>query len=148
MTETATREFVHNLHELPHTVKDACFRLGKEPESERAESQATFHNLFLHIHSVRVHLRTLKPTLTFGLGLMAVASFAIIIITGVLLMVYYKLLQTLNRSGLSVHQGSSLHGLDRALHPQYSSLVGAADGAGRPAAHGARLLHGELQEAS
>ena len=87
---TATKEFLHNLRELPHTVKDACFRLGKEPESEREESQATFHNLFLHIHSVRVHLRTLSPTLTFGLGLMAAASFVITIITGVLLMVYYK----------------------------------------------------------
>jgi len=41
VTETATREFVHNLHELPHTVKDAYFRLGKAPESEREESQAT-----------------------------------------------------------------------------------------------------------
>ena len=90
MAETATQEFLHNLHELPHTVKDACFRLGKTPESEREESQATFHNLFLHIHSVRVHVRTLKPTLTFGLGLMATASFVITLITGVLLMVYYK----------------------------------------------------------
>ena len=90
MAETATREFLHNLHDLPQTVKDSCFRLGKAPESEREESQATFHNLFLHIHSVRVHVRTLKPTLTFGLGLMATASFLITIITGVLLMVYYK----------------------------------------------------------
>jgi hypothetical protein len=90
VAETATQEFVHNLHELPRTVKEACFRLGKEPESEREESQATFHNLFLHIHSVRVHVRTLKPTLTFGLGLLATASFVITIITGVLLMVYYK----------------------------------------------------------
>jgi quinol-cytochrome oxidoreductase complex cytochrome b subunit len=88
--ENATREFVHNLHELPRSFKDACFRLGKEPESEREESQATFHNLFLHIHSVRVHVRTLKPTLTLGLGLMATSSFLITVITGVLLMVYYK----------------------------------------------------------
>ena len=38
MAETATQEFVHNLHALPHTVKDACFRLGKAPESEREET--------------------------------------------------------------------------------------------------------------
>ncbi len=87
---TATREFIRNLHDLPHTVKDAWFRLGKTPESEREESQATFHNLFLHIHSVRVHVRTLSPTLTFGLGLMAVGTFLITVITGLLLMVYYK----------------------------------------------------------
>jgi hypothetical protein len=90
VAETATREFAHNLRELPHTLKDACFNVGKAPESEREESQATFHNLFLHIHSVRVHLRTLKPTLTFGLGLTAAATFAVTLITGVLLMVYYK----------------------------------------------------------
>jgi len=87
---TATREFIRNLHDLPHTVKDAWFRLGKTPESEREESQATFHNLFLHIHSVRVHVRTLSPTLTFGLGLMAVGTFLITVVTGLLLMVYYK----------------------------------------------------------
>lgn len=87
---SASDEFLRNLRLLPQTVKDACFRLGKTPESEREESQATFHNLFLHIHSVRVHLRTLNPTLTFGLGLMASAGFVLTIITGVLLMVYYK----------------------------------------------------------
>lgn len=87
---TATREFLHNLHELPQTVKEACFRLGKEPATEREESQATFHNLFLHIHSVRVHVRTLRPSLTLGLGLMATSTFVITLITGVLLMVYYK----------------------------------------------------------
>jgi len=90
VAETATHEFVNNLRELPSTVRDACFRTGKLPESEREESQATFHNLFLHIHSVRVHLRSLSPTLTFGLGLTAAASFLIALITGILLMVYYK----------------------------------------------------------
>ena len=85
-----SQEFIRNLQALPHTVKDAWFRLGKEPESEREESQATFHNLFLHIHSVRVHVRTLSPTLTFGLGLMAAATFLITVVTGLLLMVYYK----------------------------------------------------------
>jgi quinol-cytochrome oxidoreductase complex cytochrome b subunit len=87
---TAAQEFIRNLQALPHTVKDAWFRLGKEPESEREESQATFHNLFLHIHSVRVHVRTLSPTLTLGLGLMAMGTFLITVVTGLLLMVYYK----------------------------------------------------------
>jgi quinol-cytochrome oxidoreductase complex cytochrome b subunit len=86
----ATREFVDNLRQLPHTVKDAWLRQGHLPESEREESQATFHNFFLHIHSVRVHRRTLSPLLTMGLGLMATACFLILVITGVLLMVYYK----------------------------------------------------------
>ena len=30
MAKTATQEFLHNLRELPQTVKDSCFRLGKD----------------------------------------------------------------------------------------------------------------------
>ncbi|HWQ03713.1 MAG TPA: cytochrome b N-terminal domain-containing protein, partial [Candidatus Nitrosotenuis sp.] len=86
----AAQEFLHNLRQLPKTLKDSMFRVGHLPDSEREESQATFHNLFLHIHSVRVHVRTLAPTLTFGLGLISAASFLILCVTGVLLMVYYK----------------------------------------------------------
>jgi quinol-cytochrome oxidoreductase complex cytochrome b subunit len=87
---SAAQEFLQNLRRLPGTLKDSIFRLGHTPESEREESQATFHNLFLHIHSVRVHKRTLAPTLTFGLGLISAASFLVLCVTGVLLMVYYK----------------------------------------------------------
>jgi quinol-cytochrome oxidoreductase complex cytochrome b subunit len=87
---SATREFLQNLRRLPQTVKDAWFRLGHPPESEREESQATFHNLFLHIHSVRIHVRSLSPSLSLGLGLISTASFLILCVTGVLLMVYYK----------------------------------------------------------
>jgi cytochrome b-561 len=90
MAASAPREFVDNLRQLPHTVKDAWFRQGHLPETEREESQATFHNFFLHLHSVRVNVRTLSPWLTLGLGLMASACFVILTITGVLLMVYYK----------------------------------------------------------
>ena len=86
----ATREFVQNLRRLPQTLKDAWFRLGHAPESEREESQATFHTLFLHIHSVRIHVRSLSPSLSLGLGLISTASFVILCVTGVLLMVYYK----------------------------------------------------------
>lgn len=86
----ATREFLQNLVRLPRTLKDAWFRLGRPPGSEREESQATFHNLFLHIHSVRIHRRSLAPGLTLGLGIISTASFVILCVTGVLLMVYYK----------------------------------------------------------
>jgi quinol-cytochrome oxidoreductase complex cytochrome b subunit len=87
---SAAREFLENLRRLPQALKDSMFRTGRLPESEREESQATFHNLFLHIHSVRVHRRTLAPALTMGLGLISAASFLILCITGLLLMVYYK----------------------------------------------------------
>ena len=90
MAESASREFIDNLRAVPRNLKDSCLRQGKMPETEREESQATFHNFFLHLHSVRVHVRTLAPTLTMGLGLLAFASFIILTLTGVLLMIYYK----------------------------------------------------------
>jgi quinol-cytochrome oxidoreductase complex cytochrome b subunit len=90
VTPNATREFLQNLRRLPQTLRDSWFRLGHAPESEREESQATFHNLFLHIHSVRVHVRSLAPSFTLGLGIISTASFLILCVTGVLLMVYYK----------------------------------------------------------
>jgi quinol-cytochrome oxidoreductase complex cytochrome b subunit len=90
VTPSATREFLQNLRRLPQTLRDSWFRLGHAPESEREESQATFHNLFLHIHSVRVHVRSLAPSFTLGLGIISTASFVILCVTGVLLMVYYK----------------------------------------------------------
>ncbi|MCL6480836.1 MAG: cytochrome b N-terminal domain-containing protein [Firmicutes bacterium] len=89
-TISATQEFLSNLRQLPRNLKDAWFRLGRVPGSEREESQATFHNLFLHLHSVRVHRRTLSPSLTLGLGLIATFSFVVLVITGLLLMIYYK----------------------------------------------------------
>ena len=46
-------------------------------------------NFFLHIHSPRVHPHSLKPSYTFGLGIMLGFLFLIMIFTGVLLMMYY-----------------------------------------------------------
>ena len=37
---SAAREFLQNLRDLPRTVKDAIFRVGGLPQSEREESQA------------------------------------------------------------------------------------------------------------
>jgi len=124
MATSAPREFVENLRQLPHTVKDAWFRQGHLPESEREESQATFHNFFLHIHSVRVHMRTLNPWLTFGLGLMATASFIILTITGVLLMVYYKPSTTLAYASIKdIHYVVSTGRFMRNIHRWGAQLM-------------------------
>ena len=61
---SATREFLENLRALPRNLKNAWFPVGHPPASAREESQATFHNLFLHIHSVRVRLRTVSGNIT------------------------------------------------------------------------------------
>ncbi len=46
-------------------------------------------NFFLHIHSARIHPHVLKPSTTFGLGIMLGFLFLVMIITGVLLMIHY-----------------------------------------------------------
>ena len=46
-------------------------------------------NFFLHIHANRVHLHSMKPTYTFGLGILLGFLFLIMVFTGVILMIYY-----------------------------------------------------------
>jgi quinol-cytochrome oxidoreductase complex cytochrome b subunit len=46
-------------------------------------------NFFLHIHANRVHLHSMKPTYSFGLGILLGFLFLIMVFTGVILMIYY-----------------------------------------------------------
>ena len=46
-------------------------------------------NFFLHIHATRVHIHSMKPTYTFGLGMILGFLFLIMVFTGLILMVYY-----------------------------------------------------------
>ena len=46
-------------------------------------------NFFLHIHATRVHTFSMKPTYTFGLGMILGFLFLIMVFTGVILMIYY-----------------------------------------------------------
>ncbi len=46
-------------------------------------------NFFLHIHATRVHVHSMKPTYTFGLGIILGFLFLVMVFTGVILMIYY-----------------------------------------------------------
>jgi len=46
-------------------------------------------NFFLHIHATRVHMHSMKPAYTFGLGIILGFLFLIMVFTGVILMIYY-----------------------------------------------------------
>jgi len=46
-------------------------------------------NFFLHIHASRVHVHSMKPTYTFGLGIILGFLFLLMVFTGVILMIYY-----------------------------------------------------------
>ena len=59
------------------------------PETSRDRLRIVLGNVFLHLHPVRVHPRSLDMTYTFGLGGISFFLFLIETITGVLLMFYY-----------------------------------------------------------
>ena len=58
-------------------------------ESTKKPSGIINRNFFLHIHANRVHVHSMKPTYTFGLGIMLGFLFLIMLFTGVVLMLYY-----------------------------------------------------------
>jgi len=83
------REFGKNLKAAPRRVLDTALRSGK-PTTDRTRSSFVFGNVFLHLHSVRTHRWSLKWTTTMGLGIATTAAFLITLVTGILLMFYYK----------------------------------------------------------
>jgi len=85
----ALHEFVENLRSAPRRIVDTALR-GGAPKTDRTRSTFVFGNVFLHLHSVRTHRWSLRWTTTLGLGIASVAGFLITLITGVLLMFYYK----------------------------------------------------------
>jgi quinol-cytochrome oxidoreductase complex cytochrome b subunit len=91
MTETASalQGFWDNLRAAPRRILESAFRGGK-PVTDRTRSTFVFGNVFLHLHAVRTHRWTLRWTSTMGLGIATAAAFLITLITGVLLMFYYK----------------------------------------------------------
>jgi quinol-cytochrome oxidoreductase complex cytochrome b subunit len=87
--KSALRRFVENLRATPRAVRDTAFRTGK-PTTDRTRSSFVFGNVFLHLHTVRTHRWSLRWATTWGLGIASFTAFLITLITGVLLMFYYK----------------------------------------------------------
>jgi quinol-cytochrome oxidoreductase complex cytochrome b subunit len=85
----ALREFAANLRAVPRRLMETAFRTGP-PTTDRRRSTFVFGNVFLHLHSVRTHRWSLRWTTTVGLGIASLAAFLIALVTGVMLMFYYK----------------------------------------------------------
>jgi len=84
----ALRRLIANLRATPRVLWETAFRSGS-PTTDRTRSALVFGNVFYHIHSTRVHRWSLRWPTTWGLGLIALWSFALTVITGILLMFYY-----------------------------------------------------------
>ncbi len=85
----ALSRYLENLRRTHRRFVSAVFRSGW-PRSDRSRSLFVFGSVFLHLHSVRVHRWTLRWRTTGGLGVAAGSAFVLTLITGVLLMFYYK----------------------------------------------------------
>ena len=85
----ALRVFRDNLRHAPGRLAAAAFRTGS-PRTDRSRSTFVFGNVFLHLHSVRTHRWSLRWATTAGLGIATLAAFLLTLVTGVLLMFYYK----------------------------------------------------------
>lgn len=77
-----------NLLQLPRHLHQSFFR-SAALTGVRRQTALIVNNWFLHIHPVRVHPYSLKPTFTLGLGVMTFFLFVICSATGILLMFYY-----------------------------------------------------------
>ena len=89
MSEQQAAGAWENLRRSPRTFWASLVRHGR-PVTDRSRSQVVFTNLFLHLHPTRIHVRTLRFNTTMALGMITTALFAVLTVTGVLLMVYYK----------------------------------------------------------
>jgi quinol-cytochrome oxidoreductase complex cytochrome b subunit len=86
---SAVRLFIENLRATPRRLGESIFRSGW-PRSDRSRASFVAGGLFFHIHSARVHRWALRPATTWGLGVASAAAFFITLVTGVMLMFYYK----------------------------------------------------------
>jgi quinol-cytochrome oxidoreductase complex cytochrome b subunit len=69
-------------------VRRSVFRIGW-PVTDKDRAAAMISSLFLHVHAARVGRHVLRPTFTFGLGLIAGILFLVLSLTGLALMLYY-----------------------------------------------------------
>ncbi len=60
------------------------------PDSNRNRSLMVFNKLFLHVHPTKVRRRAIELRRTYYLGGLSAACFFILVLTGVLLMFYYR----------------------------------------------------------
>lgn len=86
---SALRRFILNLKAAPRLILESAVRTGL-PRTDRSRASFVFENLFLHLHPVRVHRWTLRWSTTWGLGILCMVCFLLTLLTGLLLMFYYK----------------------------------------------------------
>ena len=99
------------------------FRHGM-PDNPMDRSLVMTTNLFFHLHPVKVSLRSLRATYSFGLGVISTVLFLTLTVTGVLLVFYYVPATTLAYSTMKDLQTSiPLGQLARNMHRWAAHLM-------------------------
>lgn len=81
--------FVENMKHLKGSFLDS-FRRNGLPTSDKSRAATMFNNFFLHVQGVKIHLNTLRPSYTLGLGLISLFLLILVVLSGALLMIYYN----------------------------------------------------------
>jgi len=103
-----------NLKSLPQTC-----RTGLRPGGEKAldPGRRLRRNFVYHLHALKVSERALHPLTTLGLGLITATLFLVLIVTGVLLMIYYvPTPREAYQSMQDIQYAVAFGGFVRALH--------------------------------
>lgn len=87
-SRSGINKLIENTKNLVNSFVSSYLR-GGMPDSDRSRTAVIVNNFFLHIQGAKTHLNTLRPTYTFGLGLISFYLLLITIISGALLMLYY-----------------------------------------------------------
>ncbi|MBI2830562.1 MAG: cytochrome b N-terminal domain-containing protein [Chloroflexi bacterium] len=66
----------------------SIFRQGY-PDTDENRALVTFNTFFLHLHPVKIKKHTIKVTYTWGLGIISAFLFALLTVTGIVLMFLY-----------------------------------------------------------
>jgi quinol-cytochrome oxidoreductase complex cytochrome b subunit len=82
-------KFKENLLSIKNSFLGSFLRSGW-PASDKSRAAVMFNNFFLHVHGVKTHINTLRPSYTLGLGLISFFLLVIVFVSGGLLMVYYS----------------------------------------------------------
>lgn len=99
------------------------------PDNPLDRSLVMTSNIFLHLHPVKVSLKSLKWSYSFGLGIISMILFGTLIWTGVLLMFYYvpsveRAYPTMKAIQLSVPLGQFTRNMHRwAAHAMVVAVV-------------------------
>ncbi len=87
--QSGLSDFLGNLKSMKDSIMNSFLR-GGIPNSDRSRAAVSVNNFFLHMQGAKTHLNTLRPTYTFGLGMISLVLLLITSVSGALLMVYYS----------------------------------------------------------